>query len=162
MPGPLPKHSDRRQRRNRRDLVVVASDPPATPPPPAGLLTASTRAWGTLWASPLAATFQPSDLPALRRLFELRDERVRAFRVARKDRIVPGSKGQPVLSPMIGYVASLDAEIRNLEDRFGLTPRARLQLGVTFGEAHRSLADVNASFLEDDRHDDDREDPRLD
>ena len=125
-------------------------------------MAASVRAWQSLWASPLASAFLASDLPALGRLFELRDERVRASRVARRDRVVPGSKGQPVLSPMVGYVATLDAEIRNLEDRFGLTPRARLQLGVTFGEAHRSLADVNASFLEDDRHDDDREDPRLD
>jgi P27 family predicted phage terminase small subunit len=162
MPGPPPKHSDRRQRRNRRDLVIVPSDPAPTPPAPSGLLAASTRAWSTLWGSPLASAFLPSDLPALSRLFELRDERVRAFRAARKARVVQGSKGQPVLSPMVGYVASLDAEIRNLEDRFGLTPRARLQLGVTFGEAHRSLADVNASFLEDDRHEDDVEDPRLD
>ena len=39
-----------------------------------------------------------------------RDERVRAFRAARKARVVPGSKEQPVLSPLLGCVASLDTE----------------------------------------------------
>ena len=156
----LPKPADRRQRTNRRDLGLVTTIPKAAPPSPTGLLRASVTAWEALWASPLASTYLESDLAALGRLFELRDERVRAFRVARRERVVPGSKDQPVLSPLLGYVASLDTEIRALEDRFGLTPRARLQLGVTLGEAHRSLADLNAAFLEDtaDAHADD---PRL-
>ena len=76
-------------------------------------------------------------------------------RAARRNRLVAGSKEQPVLSPLLGYVLSLDAEIRQLEDRFGLTPRARLQLGVTFGEAHRSLAELNAAFMEEQTLDDD-------
>jgi hypothetical protein len=154
----LPKPAERRQRRNRRDLGLVTTIPTAAPPPPTGLLRASRAAWEALWASPLASTFLGSDLPALGRLFELRDERVRAFHAARRARVVLGSKDQPVLSPLLGYVASLDAETRALEDRFGLTPRARLQLGVTLGEAHRSLADLNAAFLEEVT---DAEDPRL-
>ncbi len=49
-----------------------------------------------------------------------------------------------------------DAEIRQLEDRFGMTPRARLQLGITFSESVRSLEALNQSFIADD----DEEDPR--
>jgi hypothetical protein len=54
-----------------------------------------------------------------------------------------------VLNPLLKHVAALDGEIRQLEDRFGLTPLARLRLGVTFGEAHRSLADLNRALIEE-------------
>ena len=124
------------------------------PAPPTGLLQASQAAWVRLWASPLASTFTESDVPALERLFQLRDERARAFRAARRQRLVAGSTGQPRLSPLVTYVATLDAETRHLEDRFGLTPRARLTLGIQLGEAHRSLGELNAEFLQ---HDDDDE-----
>jgi len=149
MPGPLPKPAHRRQRQNRPALVSMPTRPSLTPEPPDGLLAASRAAWDALWQSPVAVTYLPSDLPALRRLFALTDERERAFRVARKaGRLSEGHKGQPVLNPALRYVGDLDAEIRQLEDRFGLTPRARMQLGVAFGEAHRSLDALNAAFLE--------------
>jgi hypothetical protein len=45
---------------------------------------------------------------------------------------------------------SLDVEIRQLEDRFGLTPRARLQLGITYGEAKKSLEELNAELQADE------------
>lgn len=149
MPGPLPKPAARRQRQNRPALITLPSRPTVAPDAPDGLLAASYAAWHALWASPVASTYLPSDLPALRRLFALTDERERAFRVARKaGRLSEGHKGQPVLNPALRYVGDLDAEIRQLEDRFGLTPRARMQLGVAFGEAHRSLDALNAEFLE--------------
>jgi len=150
MPGPLPKPADRRQRRPARPTGLVALDgrPRTVPAPPAGLEAASVAAWTTYWRSPLASTLLESDRAALDRLFTLRDERARAFRVAKRARIVQGSQKQPVLSPLLGYVSGLDAEIRQLEDRFGLSPRSRLQLGVTFGEAHRSLAELNRAFME--------------
>ena len=52
----------------------------------------------------------------------------------------------------------LDEEIRQLEDRLGLTPRARLQLGITFSEAAKSLDDLNRMFTGDGGED--AEDPR--
>ncbi len=152
MASPIPKAPERRQRRNERAVlsaVPIDLRPVNAPEPPAGLSVASRAAWGRLWASPLARAFAESDLPALERLFLLRNERDRSFRAAGRSRLVAGSQGQPVLSPLLGYVASLDAEIRQLEDRFGLSPRARLQLGVTLGEATRSLAELNRSFLEE-------------
>jgi P27 family predicted phage terminase small subunit len=70
---------------------------------------------------------------------------------------VRGSKGQQVLNPLARAVATFDAEIRALEDRFGLTPQARARLGVVFGEAHRSLEQINRE-LEIELE---AEDPRL-
>ncbi|MBA3778215.1 MAG: hypothetical protein H0X16_02710 [Chloroflexi bacterium] len=87
-------------------------------------------------------------MPALRRLFALLDERERAYRVSRRALVVEGSMGQPRINPVVGLVATLDAEIRQLEDRLSLTPKARMALGVAFGEAHRSLDALNAEFLE--------------
>jgi hypothetical protein len=67
-----------------------------------------------------------------------------------------GSTGQEVLNPLAKYIAQCDAESRALEDRFGLNAKARLQLGITFGEAKKTLDDLNRG-LDDDY---DQPDPR--
>jgi P27 family predicted phage terminase small subunit len=156
MSGPTPKPANRQRAHQgaaRPVVVSLAARSRLAPEPPAGLLAASASEWRRLWSTPIAATFVESDTSALARLFQLRDERSRAFRAAGRARLVAGSKGQVRLSPLLGYVSTLDAEIRALEDRFGLTPRARLTLGITLGEAHRSLSELNAEFLEADRVD---------
>ena len=131
-------------------LVPIDGRRSAAPPPPRGLLVASRASWATFWSSPLARIVVPStDTMAVERLWSLYDERTRMYRAIRRERLVRGSKGQPRANPLYAQMASLDAEIGRLEDRFGLSPRARLQLGVILGDAARSLADLNAE-LEDD------------
>jgi phage terminase small subunit len=90
-----------------------------------------------------------TDLPALERLFTLRDERARALRGYRARRLVVTDSGV-ALNPLLRVLKQLDAEIRQLEDRFGLSPIARLRLGVALGEAARSLEEL----LDDDDDDD--------
>jgi hypothetical protein len=100
--------------------------------------------WKSYWSSPLSQVAERgTDLPAIQRLFSLRDERERAYRGYRKRRLVLGSKGQKVLNPLGKQMMALDAEIRQLEDRFGLNPKSRAMLGITLGEAKRSLEDLN-------------------
>ena len=161
MSGPPPKPTERRQRRNIGPRLGLVSSAPATAPPaPSGLLKATREAWDALWASPLAQFLDPvTDGPVLRRLWSLYDERERAYRGYRRARLVEGSQGQLVLNPLGRLMMQMDAEIRQLEDRIGLSPRARLQLGITLGEAARSLADLNRALEIDD--DDDDADPRL-
>lgn len=152
MPRP-PKPRTLRQNRERRDVGVIAlqGDAPPVPNAPPGILASLRRAWSDFWASSLAQVVVPaSDMQALTRLWRLYDERERAYRAGRAERLVEGSQGQPRLNPLLRYVADLDAEIRQLEDRFGLTPLARLRLGVVLGEAHRSLDDLNALLEADD------------
>lgn len=55
--------------------------------------------------------------------------------------------GQPVLSPWAAEIHRLESVISKLEDRFGLTPLARLRLGVSFEEGV-SLAARNAQLLQ--------------
>jgi len=52
--------------------------------------------------------------------------------------------GQKILNPMYRQRTAVDAEIRQLEDRFGLHPKAGLTLGIVYGEAARSLEELNA------------------
>jgi len=127
------------------------------PPAPKGLLKLTSVQWERYWRSAVGqAADIDTDLPAITRLFTLYDERERAYRAFRKQRFVSGSQGQMVLNPMGRHMNVLDAEIRQMEDRLGLTPRSRLQLGITLNEAHRSLEELNRSL----DFDEEEEDPR--
>jgi P27 family predicted phage terminase small subunit len=158
--GPAPKPSDRRQRRNHGAVVVLrAAD--AVPEAPAGLLRSTVTRWATFWQSELARATRQPHLPMVERLFTLYDERERSFRVVKRDgRLVMGSQGQPVQNPLLRYIATCDAEIRQLEDRLGLSPKGMAALGTAFAGAQKSLDDLNRDHEEEPLPDDDA-DPRL-
>ena len=159
MRGPAAKPPDRRQGHRDRQVVELHAAPHVgeSPEPPPKLLKTTRDAWAAYWASPVASVVdRASDMPAVRRLFTLYDERERCLRSARTSRLVAGSQGQPVLNPLYRHMSTLDAEVRMLEDRFGLTPAARARLGITLGEA----VDRWAELLSNDEPDDD--DPRSD
>lgn len=163
MPGPTPKTADRRQRTNSpagRVVAFPAGSAVKVPAMPVCLLASTKLLWKSFWDSALAqAVDVATDGAAISRYFTLLDERERAFRAYRRERLVEGSQGQRVLNPMARAMSVFDAEIRQLEDRLGLTPRARLQLGIVFGEAAQSLAALNRSLNEDESDNDDN-DPR--
>lgn len=79
-------------------------------------------------------------------LLRMRDERDTEFRMGKRQRMVMGSQGQPVINPVLAHAMVLQKEIRALEDRLGLNPAARLRLGILLGDATRSIADVNEEF----------------
>ena len=158
MPPPK-KRPGRRQRRNKVDIGLVSPPVPGrvVPAPDRAWLKGTKERWEAFWGSELSSVAEPdTDTPALRRLFTYYDELDRATRAVRRERFVEGSKGQPRLNPAARYVAELEGAVRALEDRFGLTPKARLQLGVEFATAQRSLRKLNA-----DMEVEDGPDPRL-
>ena len=169
MPGPAPKPPARRQRRNQKAAtlrIVKGAGKLANPPAAPKHWYKKTRdAWSTFWRSELAQIVEPdTDGPAIERLFSLYDERERAYRGYQKARLVVGSQGQLVLNPLARMMTALDAEIRQLEDRLGLTPKSRLQLGITFGEAAKSLDAINRALAGDHGEEEeelDEEDPRF-
>lgn len=143
--GVLPKPDRvRRNRPKKPELALVGElDVPA---PPIGLLKATRTWWLDFWRSDLAKALQAdTDRQALERLATLYDERERTYRVIRRLRggpVAHGSQGQLVLHPLAKYLATTDSEIRQLEDRFGLNPRARIALGLQLTQARRDLEDL--------------------
>lgn len=152
MPGPAPKPKERRQRANKRwgpKLVRQAQDA-EFPEAPREFLNVTKIQWEAYWHSPLAEVVEVgTDLPAIHRYFWLLDEMERSRREFRKERLVEGSKGQPVMNPLAKQINAMASEARQLEDRLGLTPKSRAHLGVTLGEARKSLADLNAELGRD-------------
>ena len=142
------KSAERRLRHGdgpQLSVVHVDSAPSlsvAVPLPESGWLARTRSAWTTFWREGIAKLTQPADGEALRRLFALYDARERTWRLFVKAPYVRGSKGQQVLNPMGTFALQLDARIERLEQSFGITPKARLQLGITFGEAKKSLEDL--------------------
>ena len=115
----LPKPPEQRVRRNAAQAswrTLPPADPFKRPPPlptrkPAWLK--STRSWWrVLWHSPMATTFLEADLPALIRLAEMVDARAR------------GKLG-----------ATETVAMTALEDRFGLSPKARRALQWEIAQA---------------------------
>lgn len=145
------KPAERRQRTNSKDVGVVRVLPSAVPMVPAPAPTWApevSEAWNDFWSSPLAGSqvMRPTDAPALRRLFDLRNRLLWALAAMDDEPIVVGSTGQPTMSPWAAEIHRLEAAVSRLEDKFGLTPMARLKLGVTYEEGV-GLAGRNAALL---------------
>lgn len=144
--APPRKRPDQRQdNREGRRLTVLAGGRNAGDRPPAGRSwrKAVTEAWDAFWAGDAAEVVQPEHHHAVRRLFDLRDLQARAFEQYRKRPFVDGSMGQPVTNPAFADAMKLEAAIVALEDRFGLTPKARANLGVAIDLAALTAADLN-------------------
>jgi P27 family predicted phage terminase small subunit len=118
------------------------------------------EAWAAYWSSSLPQLLTDADHPALVRLFDLYDQRERMARAFRREPFSTGSTGQKIVNPAARELATLDGRIVALEDRFGITPLARMKLGIAIGEAARSLEDLNREFEEDEDARQDA-DPRL-
>jgi P27 family predicted phage terminase small subunit len=166
--GPVRKDPARRQRaasHKPASLAMVkpahdvAATPEGVPSAPDGVGERTERQWLAYWSSPVAKLVDPvSDLPALERLFLLYDDCHQFRESIRKHPMLEGSQGQMVRNPFVKDLKDAQAEIRQLEDRFGLSPRARLGLNLTLGATAKTLADLNAEFtggVDDD-------DPRFD
>lgn len=153
--GPLPK-AEGRLRRNKRtddigDLPVIV-DVSAVPVPPAAKtwLAPTKQDWEEYWRSPVAALMITSSEPALRRLFDLRDEWERAMRVHRRKRIHTEESGRQRNSPQLDAIRQLESLIRPLEDRFGLSPGSAAKLGINVAKYKRSLEAASGGGDADD------------
>ena len=153
--GPSPKPDKARRHRpktpaSRSGSHVIdlrRAGAPDIPEAPDGLLERTQAWWEAYWTTDVARVVQASsDVPALSRLATLYDERERVFALLRAKKgsgpLVKGSQDQWVANPLYRVLAALDAEIRQLEDRFGLNPRARLSVGLALTQARRELEDL--------------------
>lgn len=133
-----------------RDPGDVADGP--IPDAPKGLSAKARERWTNFWRSKLAAYVDPgSDLHRLERWIADVDEFDKLRAAYEKERIVKGSQGQPRLNPIAGRLKDLERQIRDAEDQFGMTPAARLKLGISFGGGGPTTAeDLNRMIDGDD------------
>jgi hypothetical protein len=129
MPGPARKSPEQRRRRNAESpaKVLPAEGKRGRPPKTHTSVVWGEHArayWTAIWTSPMATTFTKTDEFALTRLCSLVD---------RRDRVESGDYEVFAAGAVDGEVTVVrdfdgDAEIRQLEDRFGLSPAARRRL----------------------------------
>ena len=145
------KPVDQREHRIRPKVVDIGAYKKRDIPQLKGRYLKNTKLWWEdFWNSDLASAIDTkSDQSAVYRLATLIDERERIYKQAKKDRLVVGSQGQVVLNPLYSAMLKLDAEIRQLEDRMGMNAKARVSLGISIGQAKKTLADLNADLEEE-------------
>ena len=145
------KPLDQREHRIRPTVVDIGAYKKRDIPKLKGRYLKITKLWWEdFWNSDLATAIDhKSDQSAVYRLATLIDERERVYKQAKKERLVVGSQGQVVLNPLYSAMLKLDAEIRQLEDRIGMNPKARVSLGISIGQAKKSLSDLNAELEEE-------------
>lgn len=135
----------------RRTIGLVPVKPPSSiiPKAPTGLLSATRKIWRAYWESQVSGAVDPdADMHRIQRWIMAVDEYERVLSVFRKARLVKGSQGQPVLNPLAGYLQNLEQNIGRAEAEMGLTPMARLRLGITFGVAQLTAEALNRALDE--------------
>jgi P27 family predicted phage terminase small subunit len=100
------------------------------PPAPDGLTEEIAARWETYWRSPAATISDPVDMAAIQRLFGLYSQHQKASEVVAQGLVVKGSVGQIRVNPLADHVLKLESAILRLETELGLTPMARVRLGV--------------------------------
>lgn len=156
--APVPKKKEDRHRAPKRPEIGIVKAKGADvviPPAPVGILKASRERWEAYWRSAVSSAVDlNADFGLVERWIRSVDEWHRAYRDFRKTRITEGSTGQLVLSPLAKLISQLESEINRCEQQLGLTPMARLKLGLTANQERLTAAALNKSLSEaDDRSD---------
>jgi P27 family predicted phage terminase small subunit len=166
--GPIPKDATRRQGHRTGPALTVLPGNPAPEPmktgqnpvktgpksaktgpnsremrAPKGLLAATKRIWSAYWQSPVSrAVDREADRYRVERWITTVDEYERITAIFKQTRIVKGSTGQAVLNPLSQYLQQVLAEINKAETELGLTPLARMRLGIAYGEAQLTALEL--------------------
>lgn len=146
-----------------RALPRTTDAPKAAPPAPRGLTEYAKGVWRDFWASPLVAAIDiNADKPALVRWIKAISEKdaIEKEIAGGKDdeqggRTAKGSTGQTVLNPLYRRLADLDAQIAKAEEQFGMTPLARMRLGIAIRDGGASIDGLKAKLLkrQQEQHD---------
>jgi len=121
-------------RRGGRVKALVSVAPAhLTPHSPDGLADHAATVWAAFWASRVSGAVDlDADDEALRHWILSVDEREKLRPATVRAPLVKGSHEQLMLNPLLRRIRDLNREIARAEEHFGMTPLARLRLGVTF------------------------------
>jgi P27 family predicted phage terminase small subunit len=118
-----------------------------TPEPPATLGAVGVKVWRSVWAAGGAAYHGLTDSFTIERYCSLQERRFRFLDVLDAEGwTTVGSQGQVVPHPMARLLTETEKMLTGLEDRLGLSPEARLRLGL----AAQALRDDLDDFLSED------------
>lgn len=160
MPANRKRPDQRQDNSTSRELASVTQIAGRAPAqisrhkPGTGWAKSTRDQWEEFWEADVAQVLAAHHVPAVYRLFELRDAQARALRIYKREPMVQGSMKQPVVNPAMATVQALEKDIRALEDRLGLTPKAQANLGIKLGQASLTAAELNRMAQEDDDDDD--------
>ena len=132
MPGHKKPNPIRRNKPQQPDLRLVVGEVPDVPE---WMSPKVAEWWTAYWASDLAAaTYAPTNQPALRRLFHMCDEEATMAALCSEDPMLVGSQGQPVGSIMSlrPYPAPRDTSGKALQ-----RGRLRSAVGTKSHQVHR-------------------------
>lgn len=154
-PARTPLHLLENRRGDRAPVAPQVS--PGGEPPPFPLLdtehrSLARRAWESIWSSPVAKLIDPvADAVPLELWMRDLDEFERISELADEAPVVRQANGTIRPNPLYARLGQLARQLRQWEDRFGLTPRGRQMLRVQSGAdpLAQVLAAINAP-LDDD------------
>jgi hypothetical protein len=130
MAGRIPKPKEQRTRTNKTMGATLARDSSGIAPVLPGIDELSSYArdyWEIIWNSPMGTVYLDADIPALVRLTEL----VHVWHLLKDNTVL--------------------MEIRQLEDRFGLSPLSRRRLEWEISKADPEASVAPSSSAEDER-----------
>lgn len=145
---PSTRKTVKQDERPQRAAVVVALPEVVEIPEPGPWRPEIVSAWEAFWSSDVAGAVDEALLPAVRRLFDLRSRQAASFALYDAEPYVDGSTGQPRINPAFDAAMKLETAITALEDRYGLTSKAKVNLGLAFGQAQLTAADLNRMAAE--------------
>lgn len=115
------------------------------PPPPEHLGQFGALVWREVWALGEGVYNTTSDVYVIERYATLQERRRRLLDQIGDDYLGVGSQGQDVLNPLVRVVQDIEGKLGALEAVLGLSPEARLRLGISAAEAKSKLDE----FLQD-------------
>jgi P27 family predicted phage terminase small subunit len=133
------------RRGGRVKALVPVAPAQLVPRSPDDLGDHAAAVWQAFWASRVSGAVDlDADGEALRHWIRCVDEREKLRAATVRAPLVKGSHDQLMLNPLFRRLRDLNREIARAEGHFGMTPLARLRLGVTYLQEQAAKEDLEA------------------
>ncbi len=130
--------------------------------PPRGLSKPAKDAWNAFWDDRPAALITPAAKVVLLRWVDALDRYLRTIAEADEQPLVTGSQGQDVINPLYKVAEQAMVTVKDCERQLGIGGLNAASLGLAAISEQRSLAQMNARYMDGDALDEvDEPDPRL-
>jgi len=133
------------RRGGRAKPLVQVAPASIAPMPPGGVGEHAVAVWTSFWASRVSGAIDLlADAEALQHWIVCVDEREKLRAATVRAPLVKGSHEQLMLNPLFRRLRDLNREIARAEEHFGMTPLARMRLGVTYLQEQAAKDDLEA------------------